>query len=75
MCRQDVAHIPIHEIIFSTLDKPKLLSQVGKPLSLSLRLLITLFLHTFPFTVKLFGLYLHYTDKKEGALFKFLLNN
>ncbi|KAJ6798169.1 serine/threonine-protein kinase STY8-like [Iris pallida] len=31
--RHDVAHIPIHEIIFSTLDKPKLLSQLSALLS------------------------------------------
>ena len=26
--RHDISHIPIHEVIFSTIDKPKLLSQV-----------------------------------------------
>lgn len=26
--RQEVSHVPIHEFIFSTVDKPKLLSQV-----------------------------------------------
>jgi hypothetical protein len=27
-CRQELSHIPVHEVIFSTIDKPKLLSQV-----------------------------------------------
>lgn len=31
--RQDVSHIPIHEVIFSTVDKPKLLSQLSALLS------------------------------------------
>ncbi|KAJ6839206.1 serine/threonine-protein kinase STY8-like [Iris pallida] len=31
--RHDVAHVPIHEIIFSTIDKPKLLSQLSALLS------------------------------------------
>lgn len=31
--RQEVSHIPIHEIIFSTMDKPKLLSQLSALLS------------------------------------------
>lgn len=31
--RQEVPHIPIHEVIFSTVDKPKLLSQLSALLS------------------------------------------
>ncbi|KAL3504424.1 hypothetical protein ACH5RR_034265 [Cinchona calisaya] len=31
--RQEVSHIPIHEVIFSTVDKPKLLSQLSALLS------------------------------------------
>lgn len=31
--RQDVSYIPVHEIIFSTIDKPKLLSQLSALLS------------------------------------------
>ncbi|XP_077241358.1 serine/threonine-protein kinase STY46-like isoform X2 [Tasmannia lanceolata] len=31
--RQDISHIPVHEIIFSTIDKPKLLSQLSTLLS------------------------------------------
>ncbi|XP_022860017.1 serine/threonine-protein kinase STY8-like isoform X1 [Olea europaea var. sylvestris] len=31
--RQEVPHIPIHEVIFSTIDKPKLLSQLSALLS------------------------------------------
>ncbi|CAK9187368.1 unnamed protein product [Ilex paraguariensis] len=31
--RQEVSHIPIHEVIFSTIDKPKLLSQLSALLS------------------------------------------
>lgn len=27
--RQDDIHVPIHEVIFSAVDKPKLLSQVS----------------------------------------------
>ncbi|KAG6776175.1 hypothetical protein POTOM_019681 [Populus tomentosa] len=30
--RQEVSHVPIHEVIFSTVDKPKLLSQLLKML-------------------------------------------
>ena len=28
-CRQGISHVPVHEVIFSTVDKPKLLSQVS----------------------------------------------
>lgn len=28
-CRQEIVHTPIHEVIFSTTDRPKLLSQVS----------------------------------------------
>ncbi|BBH08846.1 ACT-like protein tyrosine kinase family protein [Prunus dulcis] len=31
--RQDIPHVPIHEVIFSTIDKPKLLSQLSALLS------------------------------------------
>ncbi|XP_009631994.1 serine/threonine-protein kinase STY46-like [Nicotiana tomentosiformis] len=31
--RHDISHIPIHEVIFSTIDKPKLLSQLSALLS------------------------------------------
>ncbi|XP_068323513.1 serine/threonine-protein kinase STY46-like [Pyrus communis] len=31
--RQDIPHVPIHEVIFSTIDKPKLLSQLSSLLS------------------------------------------
>ncbi|CAL5384477.1 unnamed protein product [Camellia sinensis] len=31
--RQEVSHLPIHEVIFSTVDKPKLLSQLSALLS------------------------------------------
>ncbi|CAK7346801.1 unnamed protein product [Dovyalis caffra] len=31
--RQEVSHVPIHEVIFSTVDKPKLLSQLSALLS------------------------------------------
>ncbi|KAL5560332.1 hypothetical protein UlMin_036543 [Ulmus minor] len=31
--RQDISHIPVHEVIFSTVDKPKLLSQLSALLS------------------------------------------
>ncbi|XP_058087748.1 serine/threonine-protein kinase STY46-like isoform X3 [Magnolia sinica] len=31
--RQDVSHVPVHEIIFSSIDKPKLLSQLSALLS------------------------------------------
>lgn len=31
-CREEASHSPTHEIIFSTVDKPKLLSQVNKAL-------------------------------------------
>ncbi|OMO56716.1 hypothetical protein COLO4_35572 [Corchorus olitorius] len=33
LCRQDTIHIPIHEVIFSTTDRPKLLSQLSALLS------------------------------------------
>ncbi|KAK6131440.1 hypothetical protein DH2020_034820 [Rehmannia glutinosa] len=32
-CRQEALHTPVHEVIFSTVDKPKLLSQVSALLS------------------------------------------
>ncbi|XP_059630517.1 serine/threonine-protein kinase STY46-like isoform X2 [Cornus florida] len=31
--RQEISHVPIHEVIFSTIDKPKLLSQLSALLS------------------------------------------
>ncbi|TQE13494.1 hypothetical protein C1H46_000825 [Malus baccata] len=31
--RQDIPHVPIHEVIFSTIDRPKLLSQLSSLLS------------------------------------------